>query len=128
MKKLITVLCLLALAFTFVSFLKPVRTAEAETVRISPEDVNPDPYSGTTSSSSGANRDAGFYIKKFVIAAVIGLIIALIATSAMQAGMKNVHRSRNAANYVKKETLKIRVNEDRFLRTEEKRTRKQTNS
>ena len=73
-------------------------------------------------------KGASYYVKRYIIAAVIGLIIALIATGSMQAGMKNVHRSRNAANYVKKETLKMRVNEDRVLRTEEKRTRKHTNS
>ena len=35
-------------------------------------------------------KGASYYVKRYIIAAVIGLIIALIVTGSMQAGMKNV--------------------------------------
>lgn len=108
-------------------------------VSVRPVSAGPDEEDETVVSTerSGGSSDekaekpekgASHYVKKFIIAAVIGLIIAWIATGSMTAGMKNVHKSRNAANYVRKESFKLRVSDDRFLRSEEKRTRKQTNS
>ncbi|MBO7650459.1 MAG: hypothetical protein J6S79_06930 [Lachnospiraceae bacterium] len=68
-----------------------------------------------------------FAVKSYIIAAVIGLIVALIAISIMKGGMKNVAKSRNAADYVAKDSFRLRTSNDRFLRKEEKRTKKQTN-
>ena len=68
-----------------------------------------------------------FAVKSYIIAAVNGLIVALITISIMKGGMKNVSRSKNAADYVLKDTFRLRTSDDRFLRKEEKRTKKQTN-
>lgn len=70
------------------------------------------------------DKTAGFYIKKFLIAAVIGLIAAAITVGIMTSGMKNIRKSSNAKDYVVKDSFVLRVSEDRFLREEEKRTRK----
>ena len=75
------------------------------------------------SDGEDADKGAGFYVKKFLIAAVIGLIVALIAIGVMQSGMKNIRKSSNAAGYVDKSSFQLRVSEDRFLREETKRTK-----
>ena len=75
-------------------------------------------------TKSEDDKTAGFYIKKFLIAAVIGLIAAAITVGIMTSGMKNIRKSSNAKDYVLKDTFVLQVSEDRFLREEEKRTRK----
>lgn len=73
---------------------------------------------------SSDSPTAGYYIKKFLIAAVIGLIAAAITVGIMTSGMKNIRKSSNAKDYVIKDSFVLQVSEDRFLREEEKRTRK----
>lgn len=77
-----------------------------------------------TSDDAKPDKSAGFYIKKFLIAAVIGLIVALISIGVMTGGMKNIRKSSDAEHYVLKDTFKLRVSEDRFLHEEEKRKKK----
>ncbi|MBO4697120.1 MAG: hypothetical protein J5643_07580 [Lachnospiraceae bacterium] len=73
------------------------------------------------------DKTAGYYIKKFLIAAVIGLIVAFIAVGIMKSGMKNIRKSSNAKDYVLKDSFRLLASEDRFLKEEEKRTRKASN-
>ncbi|MBO7632347.1 MAG: hypothetical protein J6S78_08475 [Lachnospiraceae bacterium] len=133
MKKGFVFVCLLSIVLSCIVFVsRPAqakRNAEGSVSRASEVSAEPAGYrSGSTSGSSDeADKGVGFYVKKFVIAAIIGLIVALIAVSVMKSGMKNVAKSRNAANYVDKDSFRLRVSEDSFLRKEEKRTKKQTN-
>lgn len=126
MKRLGIFLLLASLLLGLAVSVRPVRAGSDE----EDETVVSAERSGGSSEEKAEKPEKGasYYVKRYIIAAVIGLIIALIATGSMQAGMKNIHRSRNAANYVRKDSFKLRVSDDRFLRTEETRTRKQTNS
>ena len=94
-------------------------TVQKDTVPVEvPDKVTDDDVKSSDSPT------AGYFIKKFLIAAVIGLIVAAISIGIMTGGMKNIRKSSNAKDYVVKDSFVLRVSEDRFLREEEKRTRK----
>lgn len=76
---------------------------------------------------SSDSKPAGYYVKKFLIAAVIGLIVSFITVGIMKGGMKNIRKSSNAKDYVLKDSFRLLASEDRFLKEEEKRTRKPSN-
>ena len=51
----------------------------------------------------------------FIISLIIGLVVALIAVSAMKASMRSVHRKAGALEYRKESNLKLERNQDTFL-------------
>lgn len=54
---------------------------------------------------------------QIIMAIVIGLIVALIATGIMRAGLKSVSRQYTAGYYIKEEGLKLTKNKDVFMYT-----------
>lgn len=63
-----------------------------------------------------------------VISIVIGVIIAFIIVSAQASGLKTVRKEREAANYVKKNSLRFTVNRDSFLYKKTEKTKKANNN
>lgn len=66
--------------------------------------------------------------KKAVIALIIGLVVAFIATSIMKGKLKSVHFQSAAANYVKAGSLKLTESRDTFLYSTVSRTAKPKNT
>lgn len=65
-------------------------------------------------------------VMSFIVSLIIGLIVALIAVGSMKSKLKTVHKRSGAAEYAKKETLKMKVSTDTFLYKKVEKTPKQT--
>ncbi len=57
-------------------------------------------------------------VKSLLICAVIGIVIALIATLSVKSGYKAVHRKRDAAQYLVDGSLRVTAANERFVRSE----------
>ncbi len=65
----------------------------------------------------------------FVIAILVGIIVAFIVVTAMKSGLTSVAAKREANNYVVKSSVNIRNTGENFIRKElEKREIPQSNS
>lgn len=142
MKKRFILMCMLALMlFGAVSYSEPARAMEAEAVSVMGDTVisadvifpdhlkTDDAEKGEEKSSRKKDKDDDekgekSYVKRIIVAAVIGLISAAITISIMKSGMNNVARSRAASDYIVKDSFRLTGNEDRFLRTEVEKKKK----
>ena len=69
-------------------------------------------------------KDTGYYVKRIIGAAVVGLIIALITVAIMKSGMNNVTKARSAENYIVKDSFKVTKSNDRYISTKVTREKK----
>ncbi len=69
-------------------------------------------------------KDTGYYVKRIIGAAIVGLIIALITIGIMKSGMNNVTKARSAENYVVKDSFKVTKTNDRYISTKISREKK----
>lgn len=63
-----------------------------------------------------------------LMAAVIGLILALIVVLCLRGQLKTVRRQSAAADYVKKGSFRLTAQTDRFMYKKLEKTRKEDNS
>ena len=73
-------------------------------------------------------RSFGWYLKKFFIALVIGVVIAAIVLIIMRAQMNTARAQRGASSYVQGGRAKITQHRDIFLYSQIHKTRKQQSS
>jgi uncharacterized protein len=68
-------------------------------------------------------------VMSFIVALVIGVVLALIVTGVMKGKLKSVHAQRAATNYVRKGSLNVTESYELFLyRTVEKREKPKSSS
>ena len=73
-------------------------------------------------------RNLGWYLKKFFIALVIGVIAAGVTLLIMRGQMNTARAQRDAANYTKNGSARITRHQDMFLYSRTQRTRRQESS
>ncbi len=59
------------------------------------------------------------------ISAVVGLIVAFIATSIMKSNMNTAHKKQQAREYIREDSFEVKRSHEKFIKEETEKTEKQ---
>lgn len=76
------------------------------------EEENPDGYREEYETRS---RKPSGYVMITVIALIAGFVLSMFPMSVLKSKVQNVHRKTNAANYVRRDSMRLNVNRDIYL-------------